>query len=144
MGKFAGKNRVPVTIDGDPNTIWVVDKLNYGMRQRVISAMAHISAETGHAVGRTDVSLNFDVGAFNIAVAQVAIVGWEGPDFEGVELTRDSVLELDYQDPLVKRALEMAGGKASAALEVDSPNSETPPSSGGEGDSPAAPEEPAP
>lgn len=114
MSKFTGKNRIAVRVDEDPNTIWVVDKLNFGMRQRVISAMAHISATTGK--GLDDADLSFDVGAFNLAVAREAIIGWEGPDFDGVPVDNQTIATLDFDDPLVKRALEVAAEKAMEAM----------------------------
>lgn len=33
------------------------------------------------------------------------LCGWEGPDFAGVEFNRQNVNRLDYDDPLVSRAI---------------------------------------
>lgn len=121
MPKFAGKNRQAVTVEGDENIIYVVDKLNYGARQQILSAMTQISAQVGQRAGITP-QMTFDVGAFNLAVAQHAIVGWEGPDFEGVEVTPENIAALDFDDELVKKAITVAGSKAKGALENTSPN----------------------
>lgn len=122
MAKFAGKGRESVRLEGDPNTIWVVDKLNYGMRQRILSAMAQISAQVGQRVG-LEPQMTFDVGAYNIAVAQEAIVGWDGPDFDGVEVTPENIMALDFDDPLVRMALAKAGERAKATIAAAAPNS---------------------
>lgn len=125
MAKFAGRNRIPVRVEGDPNTIWVVDKLNYGMRQRILSAMAQISAEVGLKSGLQP-QMTFDVGAYNIAVAQNAIVGWDGPDFEGEDVTPENIAALDFDDPLVRAALQAAGQRARNSTDTTDPNSGTP------------------
>lgn len=120
MPKFVSKERVPVTVEGDPNTIYIRPKMDYGTRQRVMSAGAHLrQGEQG-----ADPSADFDLGAYNIALLTHNVVGWEGPDFEGVECTPENISQLDPDDALLDEVLRQINDR-NVSRAATSPNSRT-------------------
>jgi hypothetical protein len=76
---FIQTDRVPVT-DDRGNTIWVRRKMDFG------------AAATIQATPMQDRI---------IATYVVNILGWDGPDFQGVACTEEAIRRLDPTDPLV-------------------------------------------
>lgn len=121
MPKFVSTERVPVQVEGDPNTIYIKPKMDYGTRQRVSGTAARFRATTES--GATP-EAEFDLGAYNIALLTHNIVGWEGPDFEGVECTPENIERLDPDDALLDEVLRQINDR-NVSKAVTSPNSRT-------------------
>lgn len=120
MPKFVSTERVPVTVEGDPNTIYIKPKMDYGTRQRVMSAGAHIrQGDQGE-----DPTPDFDLGAYNIALLTHNVVGWEGPDFDAVECTPENIARLDPDDALLDEVLRQINDRNVSKAKT-SPNSRT-------------------
>lgn len=120
MPKFVSTERVPVTVEGDPNTIYIKPKMDYGTRQRVMSAGAHLrQGEQG-----ADPTADFDLGAYNIALLTHNIVGWAGPDFDTVECNAENIARLDPDDALLDEVLRQINDR-NVSRAATSPNSRT-------------------
>ena len=101
----------------DTNAIRILPKMSYGVRQRVIGAAAKlIPTKAGNrkerraarkARGGQDV--DFDVGAYQIALLVHNIVGWQGPAFAGVACTPANIERLDPDEPLVAKVIQEIG-----------------------------------
>lgn len=120
MGKFSSRDRVPVRIEGDPNTVWIKAALSHGMRTRIQAAGARVHG----VVGNDDAEYDFDVQAANSAVFAEFIVDWEGPDFDGVPCTLENILDVDADDPLMQKVVEEINAR-SKSTGATSPNSRT-------------------
>lgn len=119
MPKFVSTERVPVQVEGDPNTIYIKPKMDYGTRQRVMSAGAHM--KQGEAGG--DPTADFDLGAYNIALLTENVVGWEGPQLDTLKCTPANILSIDPDDPLLEAVLkEINDRNKSKSAEDTSPN----------------------
>lgn len=129
-------DRHPVTVDG-VNTIFVRPKMPFGIRQKVLSAVAKLSTTGDTGAGEADAS--FDIGAYQTALMINNIVGWEGPEFEDaatgkiIPCTPANILRLDADEPLVEQVLEEIERRSNLKGSPD-PNSPTPTgsTSGGE------------
>ena len=102
MPKFVSTERVPVTVEGDPNTIYIKPRMDYGTRQRVMGAGTHLKQS---AVGG-DPEPDFDLGAYNVALLTENIVGWAGPQLDTMECTPANILSIDSDDPLLDAVLK--------------------------------------
>lgn len=124
MAKFVSKEPVGVTIEGDPNTIYIRPKMSYGLVNSVRSKAARM-------VNKSDgMEQSLDIGLWNVELAVANIVKWEGPEFDHVPLTRENIEQLDPDDPLLDAVLakiqELNFQKDEAATD---PNLPTPKSS---------------
>lgn len=97
MSIFVSREPVAVS-DEEGNTIYIRPKMNYGTRNRVLSAAAHFSMGSGSEG-------EIDVGGYNIALLRENIVKWEGPIFDGQPFAPDLVEDLDPAAPLLERVL---------------------------------------
>ena len=115
MSKFVTEQTIPIRVDGDPNTIYIRSKLNFGQNNQIRSVMA---------TGQGSELIN--------TMMEVYIQSWSGPDFEKVKCTPDKIRALDPDDPLV----EAVGDKiaelvaASVKQEEESPDPNLPDASG--------------
>jgi hypothetical protein len=100
MATFVSNERVAVTVPGNPNTIYIRAKMDFGTKNRVLDALTSIQ-QSGAA--------EYHVGPYLTALAEANIVGWEGPDFGGVPCTPENIARLDPDDPLVDAALNEIG-----------------------------------
>lgn len=114
MSRFADTSRLAVTEDGeidpkavtpDMDVLYLRKAMDYGAQQRVISAALKIA---GLGVGQ---EAAVDVGAYQLALAQVNILDWSGPGFAGRACTPKAIAELDAADPLLARALAIIGAR---------------------------------
>jgi len=121
MPKFVSTERVPVTVEGDPNTIYIKPKMDYGTRQRVMGAGTHLKQS---AVAGGDPEADFDLGAYNVALLTENIVGWAGPQLDTMECTRAAILSIDPDDPLLDAVLREINDR-NVSRAVTSPNSRT-------------------
>lgn len=125
MGRFISDERVPVSLDSDPeNIIYIRPKMNVGVTSKVQSAMVSISAQasvTGKMPDST--SLKFDIGAYNLALLIHNIVWWAGPDFNPIPCNAENIERLDPDDPLVDKVLQEINHRNNKELGKPSPNS---------------------
>ena len=108
---FISDEKVRVSIDGQ-DAIYILPKMNVGVKNKTLSAIAKISANTMALVagggGDTESvgqEINMDMGAYNTALLINNIVSWEGPSFTDVKCTRENILKLDPDNPLVDKVL---------------------------------------
>ena len=120
MNKFESREKVAVRVDGDPNTIWIRAGCSDGMRSRIRAAVARVRG----TVGEDQQTYEFDVDAANRAVLAEFVLGWEGPDFDGMECTIENLLDVNADDPLMLKLHEEIDER-SASKAVTSPNSRT-------------------
>lgn len=121
---FVSKDRVPVRVEGDDtgDTIYILPKMPFGTKQRALSALSHIGTDgTSEGTG-----IDIDLGAYNIALMKLNIVGWEGPSFAGVACTPENIEQLDPDEPLVVRVLEEIGRRNPVRRDAESPNAPAP------------------
>lgn len=96
MAGFVSKEPIAIT-DDEGNTIWIVPKMSYGIRSRVMSAITSM-AGTGQDV-------EMDIGVYNLALLRENIVRWDGPAFDGKPFAPRLVDELDPDWPLLDAVL---------------------------------------
>lgn len=120
MSKFKSRERIPIRVDGDPNTVWIRPALSYGMRLRIQGAGTRVHGKAGGDAADVD----FDVEAANNAMYAEWVVGWEGPDFDGVPCTVENILDIDADDPLMAKVVEEINARSSTE-QATSPNSRT-------------------
>lgn len=98
---FVDTTKVPIALDHDPaNVIFIRPKMDFGTKARVLDAIAKVQAtDKGASVG-------VGMGAYQLALLQHNIVGWEGPAFGAVPCSPEAVARLDPDEPLVARVVE--------------------------------------
>lgn len=114
---FVSKEKVGVTVDGE-NVIYILPKMSFGIKQKAMQAMSSISGTDAKNVA---VSLN--IGAYNLALMKLNIVGWEGPAFKGLSFKPDLIEDLDPDEPLVEKVLEEINRRNTKSKDAPSPNS---------------------
>lgn len=106
---FVDTSRVAVTEGGeidhasitpDMDVMYIRRKMDFGTRQKVISAAVAIAGGSG---------MEIDVGAFQLALAQYNILDWSGPSFAGVVCTPKAIARLDPDAPLLQAVLASIG-----------------------------------
>jgi hypothetical protein len=111
---FVDTSRVAVTADGeidpkavtpDMDVIYIRKKMDFGTKQRVISAAMKIAAEMGKGKTDAEPEAAIDVGAWQLALAQHNILDWSGPAFGGLPCTAKNIARLDPAFPVLQRAL---------------------------------------
>lgn len=106
MARFVSDERVAVFLESDPeHIIYIRPKMNVGVRNRVMSTIASIKAQTGKAISTDEMVVGLDMGAYNLALLTCNVVGWAGPDFENRECTPQNIERLDPDDPLLDKVL---------------------------------------
>lgn len=122
MGMFVS-GRIAITAKGVTDekditplidVVFIRTKMDYGTRQRVIGAAAKLVAKAGgnrkerraakKGKGASDVE--FDVGAYQVALLVHNILGWQGPSFAGVACVPANIETLDTDEPLVKEVVQ--------------------------------------
>jgi len=93
-------NGQPVAVTLGENTIMIRPKMDFGVKNRCMDALAAIGQENGTA----DVALH--IGAYQVALMVENIVGWQGPDFVGVACNAANIAKLDPDEPLVELVLQ--------------------------------------
>lgn len=108
---FVDTSRIPVTADGeidhslvtpDLDVIYIRKKMDFGTVQKVISAMAKITGGDG---------ASFDIGAYQLALAEQNILDWSGPAFAGVPCLPKNILRLDPTEPILIATLNAIGAR---------------------------------
>lgn len=115
---FVSNEKVPVTVDGE-NTIFIRAKMSYGVKQKMQSALVHITR--GMGVEALD-DAPLDLGAANLALLTLNILEWAGPAFEGVPCDAAHIEALDPDEPLVDAVLaEINRRNVRASAEKNAP-----------------------
>lgn len=125
MGMFVS-GRVAITATGvidekditaDMDVVFIRPKMDYGTRQRVLGSAAKlIQGKAGNrkqrraaaaAKKRSDANdVQFDIGAYQIALLAHNILAWQGPAFAGHACVAASIETLNPDEPLVQRVLQ--------------------------------------
>jgi hypothetical protein len=115
---FVAEGRVAVTAHGvidekdltpETDVMFIRPKMTFGVQQRVIGSAMKLS---GLAGGRRKTAraaapeMQYDVGAYQVALMTHNVLAWQGPSFAGVACTAQNIARLDPAEPLVKRTLQ--------------------------------------
>ena len=101
MSKFAVRGRFPVQVEDDPHIIYIKAEMDVATRSAVLDALKVVTGGVG--------GTGFAAGGYQIAQLQHFIIGWSGPDFDGVDVTPDAIGALLANDPLVKEVIKVVG-----------------------------------
>ena len=138
MGMFI-TGRVAITATGpiaehditpQLDVIFIHPKMPVGVRNKVLGEAAKIELARAPVSPRgkraaqkradkQDANVNFDVGAYNIALLTNNILGWQGPSFAGVPCTPANIVLLDQDQPLVQRVLQEINDRNTQATPDD-------------------------
>ena len=99
MGKFADRGRLPVLIEGDPHIIYIKAEMDVATRSAVLDALKVVTDGDG--------GTGFAAGRYQLAQLKHFIIGWSGPDFDGVDITPDAIGTLLASDLLVKEVIKV-------------------------------------
>ena len=101
MSKFADRGRIPVIIEGDPHIIYIKAEMDVATRSAVLDALKVVTDGDG--------GTGFAAGRYQLAQLQHFIIGWSGPDFDGVDVTPDAIGTLLASDPLIREVIKTVG-----------------------------------
>ena len=88
--------------DGEGNAIVIRAKLNFGQMTRVQSAGLKMHIRPG---AETENDIEMDWPAYQERLLIEACIGWHGPRFAGIVFSRDALLSLEADDPLLQKVL---------------------------------------
>jgi hypothetical protein len=122
------RGRVAVTAEGvveeaaitpETDVIFIYPKMPFGVRQQVIGASLKVNSAAKTSRGkkgkRSDNDVNVDLGAWNMALLEHNIIGWQGPSFNGIALTQANIRLLDDTQPLIQRVLQEINNRNTTA-----------------------------
>lgn len=104
------KGRVAIGVDGEVadgaitpaiDIIWIRNRMSVAVQQAVQSEATSMKGSGGRAM-----EVDIDVGMYQLALLRQNIVAWQGPSFNGVVCTPETIGELDATEPLVQRVLQ--------------------------------------
>jgi hypothetical protein len=104
------KGRVAIGVDGEVadgaitpaiDVIWIRNRMIVAVQQAVQSEATSVKTSGGRSP-----DLEIDVGLYQLALLRQNIVAWQGPSFNGVVCTPETIGELDASEPLVQRVLQ--------------------------------------
>lgn len=100
MSNFVSDEPVGVTVEGDPNTVYIRPKMDYG-------TLARVKMRAKEATGgiTLEQEANFYIDTWNLVLLEANIIRWEGPDFDGVPLTPDNIRKWNPDAPLLTEVL---------------------------------------
>jgi len=104
------KGRVAISVDGEVadgaitpaiDVIWIRNRMSVAVQQAVQSEATSVKTSGGRSP-----DLEIDVGLYQLALLRQNILAWQGPSFNGVVCTPETIGELDASEPLVQRVLQ--------------------------------------
>jgi hypothetical protein len=104
------KGRVAIGVDGEVadgaitpaiDVIWIRNRMSVAVQQAVQSEATTMKGASGRAM-----EVDIDVGMYQLALLRQNILAWQGPSFNGVVCTPETIGELDASEPLVQRVLQ--------------------------------------
>jgi len=104
------KGRVAIGVDGEVadgaitpaiDVIWIRNRMSVAVQQAVQSEATSMKGSGGRAM-----EVDIDVGLYQLALLRQNILAWQGPSFNGVVCTPETIGELDASEPLVQRVLQ--------------------------------------
>lgn len=104
------KGRVAIGVDGEVadgaitpaiDVIWIRNRMSVAVQQAVQSEATSMKGSGGRAM-----EVDIDVGMYQLALLRQNILAWQGPSFNGVVCTPETIGELDATEPLVQRVLQ--------------------------------------
>jgi hypothetical protein len=101
--------------------------MDFGTKQRVMSAAIQLSEESGVQVGK-GVRVDVQFGAIQTALLVHNIVRWAGPSFVEVPCTPENIVRLDPDEPLVQKVLRELDTRNPGKKQSPDPKSLTTPS----------------
>lgn len=101
---FVSSEPVPVG-DDEGNTIYILPKMPYGVKQRVTHAMFHLEAKTeaGDLVVQDNVEV--DLATHNLLLLKANVTSWHGPAFGDTPFSADALERLDPDFSLLDKVL---------------------------------------
>lgn len=101
---FVSSEPVPVK-DDEGNTIYILPKMPYGVKQRVTHAMFHLEAKTeaGDLVVQDNVEV--DLATHNLLLLKANVTSWHGPAFGDTPFSADALERLDPDFSLLDKVL---------------------------------------
>lgn len=105
MGNWLSDEPYGVTIEGDPNTVYIRPKMDYGTLARVQKRAEEATGAGASGKKIQDMNPQFYLNTWNIILLEVNIVSWEGPDFDGLPITREQIEKWDPDAPLLNAIL---------------------------------------
>lgn len=102
MSMFVKRETVAVFLPDDPeNIVFIRTKMDVGTTSRVQDASAKLTIKNGAMTNDMAVLM----GAYNMAMLTENIVAWQGPAFESMPCTPETIGYLDPDEPLIERVL---------------------------------------
>ena len=108
IGAPAKRSPIQVNIDGSDgaitpaiDVIWIRNRMSVAVQQAVQSEATSVKTSGGRSP-----DLEIDVGLYQLALLRQNILAWQGPSFNGVVCTPETIGELDASEPLVQRVLQ--------------------------------------
>ena len=104
------KGRIAIGVDGEIadgaitpaiDIIWIRNRMSVAVQQAVQSEATSMKGASGRAM-----EVDIDVGLYQLALLRQNILAWQGPSFNGVVCTPETIGELDATEPLVQRVLQ--------------------------------------
>jgi hypothetical protein len=104
------KGRVAIGVDGEVadgaitpaiDVIWIRNRMSVAVQQGVQSEATSMKGSGGRAM-----EVDIDIGLYQLALLRQNILAWQGPSFNGVVCTPETIGELDASEPLVQRVLQ--------------------------------------
>lgn len=104
------KGRIAIGVDGEVadgaitpaiDVIWIRNRMSVAVQQAVQSEATSMKGSGGRAM-----EVDIDVGLYQLALLRQNILAWQGPSFNGVVCTPETIGELDASEPLVQRVLQ--------------------------------------
>jgi hypothetical protein len=83
------------------DVIWIRNRMSVAVQQAVQSEATSMKGSGGRAM-----EVDIDVGLYQLALLRQNILAWQGPSFNGVVCTPETIGELDASEPLVQRVLQ--------------------------------------
>lgn len=100
MGRLVKRNEVPIT-EG-PDTVWIRDRMDYGMEKRIEQASVKITGTD--AEGNPEIEAQ--IGDAELVLYKEFIVRWEGAGFEGQKYSPAHLEQFEPDDPLLLKVGE--------------------------------------
>lgn len=88
--------------DLQPNIIYIRPRMSVAIHDKVKAAAAHIEFQKD-AQGKVTGVEETDIAGYLSALLIHNIVAWEGPDFDGLPCTSETIMLLPGNDPFIER-----------------------------------------
>lgn len=104
MEAFVSEQSIPISDDED-NTMLIIPKMPYGVKQRVTHALFHLEAKSQGSDLVVQDDIEVDVATHNLLLLKANVVGWSGPAFGDVPFSPGAIEKLDPDFELLDKVL---------------------------------------